>query len=129
MIFGHPVSLKWPCISLVHPFFRKGNTNIPLQKGKTLQGTKYFDYILIFQFFHQNKAIFIFLTPCIDKMALYLLAPSFLKKKGTINAPHQKEIFFHGTKYYDRILIFQFWHQNKAILIFWTPCMVRMVFY
>ena len=58
--FGHPVLPKWPCFTLVFLFLKKGTINIPHHKIKTFHETQYFDYILISNFLHQNKAILIF---------------------------------------------------------------------
>ena len=109
--FEQPVWLKWPCISLVYPF---------LKKGKTFLVIKYFDHILISHFSHPNKAIFIFWYPVWLKWLCISLVDPFLKK-GTPNVPYQKGKTFHEIKYFDHILVSQFLHQNNAFLIFAHP--------
>ena len=126
--FGYPVLLKWQCFSLVYLFLKKSTTNVPHHKCKTFHETQYFDHILISQFLHQNKAIFIFWTPFMAKWPCISFVYPFLIKCST-NASYNKGKTFHKTQHFDHILISQFFHQNKAIVIFWTPCMAEMVFY
>ena len=120
-LFGHPVLLKWPCISLFHPYFRKVTTYTPQQKGKLFSRPNILIISLYLICLTKIRPFLLFEHPVWLKWPCISLVYPFLKK-GTTNAPHHKGKNFHEIKYFDHILISPFLHQNKAILIFWTPC-------
>ena len=63
----------------------KGTTNAP-KKGKTFQGTQYFDHILLFQFLLQSMAIFIFLDKYTKYFHHIVISQFFHQNKAILNS-------------------------------------------
>ena len=111
------IALYWLGLSI---FEKKSPKMLNIRKAKLFRRPNILIMSIYLIFFTKICGFPFFGHPAWLKQHFIGLVYPFYQKCSQ-NAQHPKCKTFQETKYFDHIHIYQFFNQNKAILIFWTP--------